>query len=331
MNAISVKTCDFHGDRLATFEHDDTYWVAMRPIVEGMSLSWQVQQRKLQSQKRKFNCHHMVTVAEDGKNRSMLSIPLGKLSLWLASINPNKIRDAAVRHRVELYQAESAMALHDYWFKGAAIRPDAEASINSDMLAAIGAIVRDVVTEIVPGLVRSELAAYQADHRADSIDLKRREFLTRERKQVCNQIAFRESRISEDEGILEDRRERLAEIDAELRTGITAPMGRVFGPPTPPSGKRDVNDLAAFLRDTISRTNDPADRAMPEALWQAYQDWARRQGTGTWLPEALFYKALPGVAAVLGIRRIKSDGRYRYAGCALAIPPRDQTSEPWGF
>ena len=38
-----------------------------------------------------------------------------ELALWLASINPTKIPDETTRERLELYQSECAIVLHDYW------------------------------------------------------------------------------------------------------------------------------------------------------------------------------------------------------------------------
>ncbi|BCS94529.1 hypothetical protein DSLASN_01610 [Desulfoluna limicola] len=39
-----------------------------------------------------FNCGFMTTVAQDGKQRDALCIPLKKLNGWLFSINPQKVR-----------------------------------------------------------------------------------------------------------------------------------------------------------------------------------------------------------------------------------------------
>jgi P22_AR N-terminal domain len=117
----AITIIPFHGTALQTFEHEGKHWTAMRPIVEGMGLAWQRQSEKLKEQKTKFNCHHMVTVAEDGKLREMLCIPVEKLALWMASINPNKV-SKEIQPKVEAFQAECAIALHDYWTKGVAVR-----------------------------------------------------------------------------------------------------------------------------------------------------------------------------------------------------------------
>ncbi len=119
--APTVQHLDFHGDQIVTFEHEGVPHVAMRRVVENLGLAWQSQTIKLRDQAEKFSCHDIVTTGSDGKTYAMLAMPASKLPLWLASINPNKIPDVAIREKVELYQAESAIALHDYWTKGVAL------------------------------------------------------------------------------------------------------------------------------------------------------------------------------------------------------------------
>jgi len=166
MAHTEVQTFQFHGDRLGTFKVGDVPHVAMRPIVEGMGLAWQGQIDKLNAQPHKFNCQHIMTVGADGRQRRMLAMPIAKLNLWLATINPAKIKDAAKRAKVELYQEESAQALFNYWNKGVAIRDDYEGvvtDLGAEVRAVIGGIVKAVlhkeIVELVPALVRSEIAA----------------------------------------------------------------------------------------------------------------------------------------------------------------------------
>ncbi len=111
----ALQTVDFHGDDIETFEHDGRPWVAMRRICENIGLAWQGQAEKLRNQSEKFSCKDIVTAGLDGKKYEMLCIPDGKLALWLASINPPKIPDERTRERLELYQSECAIVLHDYW------------------------------------------------------------------------------------------------------------------------------------------------------------------------------------------------------------------------
>lgn len=114
-----VATVNFKGDTLITLEKDGEHYVAVRPIVENMGLEWSGQQKKLVSTP-KFNCVDIYTIAQDGKTRKVLCIPVRKLNGWLFSINPEKVR-ADIRPIVEQYQEECFTVLHDYWHKGVAV------------------------------------------------------------------------------------------------------------------------------------------------------------------------------------------------------------------
>ncbi|MGT3005336.1 phage antirepressor N-terminal domain-containing protein [Pasteurella multocida] len=74
-------------------------------------LSWSSQHRKLENSKGKFNCAHMSIVAEDGKLREMLCMPLKKLNGWLFSINPEKVR-SDLKEKVIQYQEECFEVLY---------------------------------------------------------------------------------------------------------------------------------------------------------------------------------------------------------------------------
>jgi hypothetical protein len=117
--ANELRTIDFHGDKIETFEAGGDRWVAMRRICENLGMAWQRQAAKLEAQKEKFSCNHMGMTGADGKTYEMVAIPTRKLALWLACINPNKVA-AHVRPKLERYQEECAVALNDYWTNGAA-------------------------------------------------------------------------------------------------------------------------------------------------------------------------------------------------------------------
>ncbi|WP_075180596.1 phage antirepressor N-terminal domain-containing protein [Pantoea sp. 1.19] len=121
IEAVNTTSLPFHGQHIITAMAAGVAYVAMRPIVENLGMSWSTQVRKLMGTKQKFNCVHMNMVAMDSKLRDVLCIPLKKLNGWLFSINPAKVRDD-IRDRLVRYQEECFTALHDYWTKGAAIR-----------------------------------------------------------------------------------------------------------------------------------------------------------------------------------------------------------------
>ncbi|HHE3464353.1 phage antirepressor N-terminal domain-containing protein [Pasteurella multocida] len=118
---MATQTISFYGSQLITLKVDDVIYTAVKPIVEALGLSWSSQHRKLENSKGKFNCAHMSIVAEDGKLREMLCMPLKKLNGWLFSINPEKVR-SDLKEKVIQYQEECFEVLYNYWYHGKAER-----------------------------------------------------------------------------------------------------------------------------------------------------------------------------------------------------------------
>ncbi|CAK0742852.1 hypothetical protein CCP3SC15_1210013 [Gammaproteobacteria bacterium] len=103
----------FQDATLFLVEHEGQPYVPMRPVVEGMGMSWQVQHRKL-IDRFGSTITEMVTVAEDGKQRSMTCLPLRKLPGWLYTIHPNKV-PLSIRPKVIAYQNECDDVLWRHW------------------------------------------------------------------------------------------------------------------------------------------------------------------------------------------------------------------------
>ncbi|WP_263143977.1 phage antirepressor N-terminal domain-containing protein [Pseudomonas sp. RIT-PI-AD] len=118
----------FHGDTVVLVGQDNEPYVAMKPIVSNMGLSWQGQQEKLTE---RFNStiREILTVAEDGKQRGMICLPLKKLPAWLYSISPNKVAPE-LREKIIRYQEECDDALWNYWTQGVAERPGASTAAS---------------------------------------------------------------------------------------------------------------------------------------------------------------------------------------------------------
>lgn len=74
----------------------------------------------------------MTGVAEDGKVRDLLMIDRRTFTMWLATIDTNRVGPDA-RHIIEAFQAEAADALDAYFNEGGAINPRA----SVDQLAPI--------------------------------------------------------------------------------------------------------------------------------------------------------------------------------------------------
>lgn len=122
LEAVNTSYVPFNGQQIITAMAAGVAYVAMKPIVENLGMSWSNQQTKLMKQLQKFNYVHMNMVAADGKLRKLLCLPLKKLNGWLFSINPEKVR-ADIRDKLIQYQEECFTVLHDYWNKGEATNP----------------------------------------------------------------------------------------------------------------------------------------------------------------------------------------------------------------
>ncbi|MCG9949203.1 hypothetical protein MIB43_004620 [Providencia rettgeri] len=114
---VSTSNIQFHGQQIITAMEEGVAYVAMKPIVENLGMSWSTQLRKINENNDKFNCVHMNMVATDKKLRDVLCMPLKKLNGWLFSINPSKVKES-IRSKLVAYQEECFLVLHEYWTTG---------------------------------------------------------------------------------------------------------------------------------------------------------------------------------------------------------------------
>lgn len=164
-SGAQLRTINFHGDEIVTFERNGEPYVALRPLVEGIGLNWSGQFLRV---RRDPVLGPVVcvtqTVGQDGKVREMTSLPVSMLSGFLFKIDANRVRKE-VREKVTVYQRECYAALNAYWTKGVAIRGDME-GVVTDMDAAVmkrlggmmKAIVHKELAAVVPELIEQEIA-----------------------------------------------------------------------------------------------------------------------------------------------------------------------------
>lgn len=133
MSQLSPVT--FHGDTIFCITLNDQPYAPVKPIVENLGLDWASQTAKLNTNRGRWTVAMIATVAQDGRNREVLCIPVRKLPAFLASINPKKVR-AELRPKLELYQAECDDALWDYWSKGQATRKPRQLRLEAFALSA---------------------------------------------------------------------------------------------------------------------------------------------------------------------------------------------------
>jgi len=102
----------FNSWLLEAYKYNGQLYIACKPICEVIGISWQAQNAKLKADSR-LNYHDIVTVAADGKERSMGSIPKSKLGAWLYSINPRKV-NYEYRQKLEQFQENVVSVIDSY-------------------------------------------------------------------------------------------------------------------------------------------------------------------------------------------------------------------------
>lgn len=103
----------FGDDTLVLADQNGHPYVVMRPVVNAMGLAWQSQHAKLVE---KFGAviTEIVTTGADGKQYTMICLPLRKLPGWLYSINPGKVAPA-LRAKIVRFQEECDEVLWCHW------------------------------------------------------------------------------------------------------------------------------------------------------------------------------------------------------------------------
>lgn len=124
----------FNGSMMIAQRFDDgEIYTALKPICENIGIDFNGQKQRLERTPWATMCV-MHTVAADGKNRDMTAIRRKTLTMWLATIDTNRLSDEQARHNVTVYQQEAAEALDKYFNEGGAIRVS-DADSDEDIMA----------------------------------------------------------------------------------------------------------------------------------------------------------------------------------------------------
>ncbi|AOD23827.1 phage antirepressor [Rhodococcus sp. p52] len=115
-------------------EIDGKPMVALRPMCDAIGIDADSQARKLKA--RSWATTVMSTVvAADGKPRTMLLIDRRTMTMWLATLDENRVSETA-KPTVVAFQAEAADALDAYFHTGQATNPRGTALSTFDILRA---------------------------------------------------------------------------------------------------------------------------------------------------------------------------------------------------
>ncbi|MBZ9466113.1 hypothetical protein H5V22_16195 [Escherichia coli] len=119
---MNMMTVPFHGDSLYVVNHNGEPYVPMKPVVEGMGMTWQSQHRKLMERFKTCIIEMMIQLPGDTQRRLVICLALRKLAGWLQTISPNKVK-LKIRDKVIQDQEECDDVLYEYWTKGFVVNP----------------------------------------------------------------------------------------------------------------------------------------------------------------------------------------------------------------
>lgn len=124
----------FNGSEMIAQKSDDgEICVALKPICENIGIAFNGQYERLN--RTPWATVRMIrTVGADGKQRDMLAVTRKTLTMWLATIDTNRLSDEQARRNVVVYQQEAAEALDQYFNEGGAIRVS-DADSDEDIMA----------------------------------------------------------------------------------------------------------------------------------------------------------------------------------------------------
>lgn len=152
-NSISVP---FHGNTLFVVDYEGCPFTPMKPIAEGMGVSWQGQHEKLKANITRWGIKEILMPSAGG-DQSMTCMPLRKLPGWLMTIYPNKVK-AESREAIIKYQNECDDVLWEYWTKGQATHPQYALRDLRSKKALPGGLTLDQ-QDAIKALVRSRVEA----------------------------------------------------------------------------------------------------------------------------------------------------------------------------
>ncbi|EFI0266609.1 hypothetical protein RXU97_005142 [Escherichia coli] len=147
---MNMMTVPFHGNSLYVVNHNGEPYVPMKPIVEGMGLTWEPQLRKLNQRFTKGMIK--MSIPSIGGTQATACLALRKLAAWLQTINPNKVKPE-IRDKVIRYQEECDDVLYEYWTKGFVVNPR-KMSVMEELNQACADMKRDknIVSVFATGL-----------------------------------------------------------------------------------------------------------------------------------------------------------------------------------
>lgn len=159
----------FNGSAMIAQRFDDgEIYTALKPICENIGIDFNGQKQRLERTPWATMCV-MHTVAADGKNRDMTAISRKTLTMWLATIDTNRLSDEQARRNVVVYQQEAAEALDKYFNEGGAIRVS-DADSDEDIMARAVLVAQKTIERKNQQLQAKDAQIRELEPKAQALD-----------------------------------------------------------------------------------------------------------------------------------------------------------------
>ncbi|AZS50642.1 hypothetical protein DM558_07550 [Entomomonas moraniae] len=117
LQATEIQSVSFHNQSIAVLSYQSKPYVAMKPIVENIGLSWTGQFKRIQRHNVLSRGVVMITIPSRSGEQQYTCLPLSMLNGWLLGIDTNRVKPE-LREKLEQYQLECFDVLFEYWTTG---------------------------------------------------------------------------------------------------------------------------------------------------------------------------------------------------------------------
>lgn len=126
-----IVSVPFYGNTLYLIDQNGEPFTPMKPIVEGMGLSWHGQFERLNRDQERWGIR-VIRIPSTSGDQETLCLPLRKLPGWLMTIQVSRLKPV-LREKALAFQNECDDVLWNYWTRGAAINP----RVSEDRIAEV--------------------------------------------------------------------------------------------------------------------------------------------------------------------------------------------------
>lgn len=120
--STNIVSIPFHETQILALEEDGTQWISARHVCDSIGLDWSRQRKKLEA--KTWACVALkATHDSSGRKQEITMVDRKTFTMWLATIETSRVKDAGARHMIEQFQNEAADALDAYFHDGGAVNP----------------------------------------------------------------------------------------------------------------------------------------------------------------------------------------------------------------